>query len=63
MGIPKVKEEVDEFIKTLDDLLRNSDQMKKRAFYFFVYDAGYIYNQALFLRSLICIFLLKIKSF
>ena len=29
MGIPKVKEEVDEFIKTLDDLLRNSDQMKK----------------------------------
>ncbi|MFR1297624.1 MAG: hypothetical protein ACLSBH_20585 [Coprobacillus cateniformis] len=35
MGIPKVKEEVDEFIKTLDDLLRNSDQMKKKSFLLF----------------------------
>ena len=35
MGIPKAKEEVDEFIKTLDDLLRNSDQMKKKSFLLF----------------------------
>lgn len=43
MGIPKVKEEVDEFIKTLDDLLRNSDQMKKKELFTFLYMMQDIY--------------------
>lgn len=52
MGISEVKKtDIDKFLNTLDNLLRNSDKMERKAFCFFQYEEGCINFHALFLRK------------